>query len=190
MKTSRVEKSRKKMIAVFGSAFNPPHRGHADVVRQALEKADCVLLVPSYRHAFGKHMAPYDQRLAMAAAMAASLNELGDIRVCDIERAIAEGKDAGEAIYTYDVLCALEEGHPDASLLFVLGPDNAEPATWNKFYRAQDILDRWGTWAAEERIAVRSTRIRDNLAKAILPSEIECSVGVIELIKAMNCYGE
>ncbi|HIB77351.1 MAG TPA: hypothetical protein EYO58_06995 [Flavobacteriales bacterium] len=42
------------VIAVFGSAFNPPHLGHMDVVRQCLSHVDQVLIVPSARHPFGK----------------------------------------------------------------------------------------------------------------------------------------
>ena len=38
----------KLKIAVFGSAFNPPHMGHADVVTQALAHFDRVILVPNF----------------------------------------------------------------------------------------------------------------------------------------------
>ena len=191
-------------VAVFGSAFNPPHRGHEDVVKQALACADHILLVPSYCHAFGKQMAPYEQRLAMTEAMAVSLshsldaplnaplngsvNGFGRIQVSDIERKLSEQKAADEAIYTYDVLRAIEEENPNASLIFVLGPDNAEPATWDKFYRSQDILDRWGTWVAKEIVPVRSTSIRHTLAQGNLPSERECAVEVIDMLKTMNWY--
>lgn len=187
-------------IAVFGSAFNPPHRGHEDVIKQVLSCVDCVLLVPSYCHAFGKQMAPYEQRLAMTKAMAtglhhslgASLNSsvhgVGRIQVSDIERKISEKNFADQAIYTYDVLHALEQENPHASLIFVLGPDNAEPATWDKFYRSQDILDRWGTWVAKEMVPVRSTAIRHTLAQGDLPTEGECAVEVIDILKTMNEY--
>lgn len=195
-------------VAVFGSAFNPPHRGHEDVIKQVLTHADYVLLVPSYCHAFGKQMAPYEQRLAMTKAMSAGLNHslglpsngsvngsvngsangLERIQVSDIERKISEQKAADQAIYTYDVLHALEEENPHASLIFVLGPDNAEPATWDKFYRSQDILDRWGTWVAKEMVPVRSTSIRHTLAQGNLPTERECAVEVIDILKTMNRY--
>ena len=53
-------------IAVMGSAFNPPTLGHVDVIEQALANADRVWLVPSFRHAWGKEMAPYLDRCAMS----------------------------------------------------------------------------------------------------------------------------
>lgn len=175
-------------IAVLGSAFNPPHAGHADVVEQALEYAGQVLLVPSYCHAFGKQMAPYDKRLLMTRAMAASLSNRGDVQVSNIEQTLSEGKGSGQAIYTYDVLSALQEHNPQASLIFVLGPDNAEPEVWRKFYRAQDIVERWGLFKAKERLAVRSTGIRAKLAKGEMPTESECPASVIEALKINNCY--
>ena len=201
---SKIQQNLHGTVAVFGSAFNPPHRGHEDVVKQVLLHADHILLVPSYCHAFGKQMAPYEQRLAMTETMVVSLssslcdfldgylkgssNSSGRIRVSDIERKLSEQKVTGEAIYTYDVLYALEEENPNASLIFVLGPDNAELVTWDKFYRSQDILDRWGTWVAKERVSVRSTSIRHALAQGNLPSERECAGEVIDMLKTMNWY--
>ena len=40
---------------VFGSAFNPPTRGHYDVLTQAAPHFDRRLLVPSVAHAFRKN---------------------------------------------------------------------------------------------------------------------------------------
>jgi len=192
MNISKIQKNLYGTVAVFGSAFNPPHRGHEDVIKQALQHVDHILLVPSYCHAFGKQMAPYEQRLAMTEAMAVSLsgslNRSGRIRVSDIEHTLSEQKSIGEAIYTYDVLRAIEEENPNASLIFVLGPDNAEPATWDKFYRSQEILDRWSTWVAKERVPVRSTSIRQALAQGNLPSEHECAGEIIDMLKTMNWY--
>lgn len=183
MKFNKNQNTQKNTIAVFGSAFNPPHCGHQDVIRQALKLANRVLLVPSFCHAFGKQMAPFEQRLNMAKAMASSIEGPGYIKVSDIERKLSENKTNNQAIYTYDVLDAIEVEHPDSTLIFILGPDNAAPETWNKFYRAQDIMDRWSVWEAKERVAVRSTKIRNNLAQGILPTETECPIQVIELLK-------
>ena len=188
MKTKADQKRPHTTIAVFGSAFNPPHCGHEDVIQQALEHADLALLVPSYCHAFGKQMAPFEQRLAMTEALATNLSVAGEVRVSDIERTLSKHKANGKAIYTYDVLHALDAMNPNTSLIFVLGPDNAKPATWNKFYRAQDILNRWTIREAQERIAVRSTGIRNKLAQGILPTEDECPRVVIERLKTINYY--
>lgn len=176
---------RNHTIAVFGSAFNPPHRGHEDVIVQAAQKADSVLLVPSYCHAFGKQMAPYNIRFRMAEAMVSDMAQSVPIQVSDIERKLSAQGEPSQPVYTYDVLNAVQSDFPDAAITFVLGPDNADPATWQRFYRAQDILDRWGIFVAQERIPIRSTLIRNKLAEGIDPSGLEVSPSVIKFIKGL-----
>lgn len=164
-------------IAVFGSAFNPPHRGHFDAVEQALAVFDQVYLVPSYRHAFGKIMASFNDRLAMLGAfMDQHPFPAGTVCISDIERSLAAAGD--RPVYSFDVLEALERLHPGSRLTMVIGPDNAEPAQWALFYRGDDIQKRWGCFVTEERIKVRSTMIReclthgDEISPALLPSTI------------------
>ena len=150
--------------AVFGSAFNPPHMGHADVINQALEVFERVILVPSFVHAFGKTMAPFDLRLAMTNVLTKHHTDwLQRVTVSDIEKAIADRKPANSPIYTYDVLVELESLHPNDSLTFAVGPDNANPQTWAKFYNASEIDKRWGHWEAKEQKKIRSTDIREIL---------------------------
>ena len=68
-------------IAVFGSAFNPPTRGHEDAIRYVLDEVgdvEKILLVPSYHHAFAKQMADYDTRIELLKAF---VNDIDDNRV-------------------------------------------------------------------------------------------------------------
>lgn len=147
--------------AIFGSAFNPPHCGHLDVIEQALAEFDQVVVVPSFQHAFGKTMAPFNVRLEMANAL---IKGMSSVSVSDIESSIALQK-PGEPIYTYDVLCALEALHPNWVMQFVVGPDNANPEVWQKFYQHKAIGERWGRWPAKERKHIRSTAIREALSR-------------------------
>jgi len=191
-----------KKIAIFGSAFNPPHFGHLDVIRQCESWADLIILVPSYAHAFGKEMAPFSQRVQMGKIL---LNELYEnkfkknILVSDIEQSIAKEKNKGNTpIYTFDVLEAFEKLYPCDQLFFVLGPDNARPTVWNKFYKASEIKARWNIWTAKENLAIRSTNIRtyiknhtvspleDNNIK--LKLESMCPKSIIELIYKHKLY--
>jgi len=163
--------------AVFGSAFNPPHRGHADVVNQALNAFSAVVLVPSYAHAFGKTMAPYPVRMELTKTFVA-LHDWGErVQVSDIEARLAAAKGAGEPIFTYDVLCALETEIP-GGITFVVGPDNANPETWSRFYKSREIDERWGHWEAEERIHVRSTAIREALKAGAIPADDACPAAI------------
>jgi nicotinate-nucleotide adenylyltransferase len=56
-------------VALYGGAFNPPTRGHLEVVR-LLRRAgfDRVVVMPCCGHSFGKKLAPAADRLALARA--------------------------------------------------------------------------------------------------------------------------
>lgn len=109
------------MLGVFGSAFNPPTRGHEYVIRQALGLFDRVVVVPSYDHAFGKWMAPFDVRLALTEAFVRDLDD-PRVFVSDIERDIWESR----AVSSLDLLWALSERYYDEQPVMIIGPDNAK----------------------------------------------------------------
>ena len=144
-------------IAIMGSAFNPPTLGHADVIAQALEHADHVWLVPSFRHAWGKKMAPYLDRCAMSQRLG---QDLGTERVSlmAVEHLIADDR----PIYSIDLMEWLQRQHgADNQLLLLLGPDNAD--VLDKFHRATELQERWPLLMAKERKAIRSTQLRQCL---------------------------
>ncbi len=172
-----------RKVAVFGSAFNPPHMGHADAVNQVLEHFDEVILVPSFAHAFGKSMAPFRLRVEMAAALVKHCGWGVRVKVSDIEESIAARKLSSEPVYTFDVLEALENHNPDTHYTFIVGPDNAVNETWKKFFNAEEIDRRWGRWAAKEREPIRSTYIRKALKDgADIPQKI-CPATVLDTYK-------
>lgn len=54
-------------VAILGGSFDPPHLGHILIARQVKEilGLDQVLLIPNFKHAFGKIQSPAKHRLAM-----------------------------------------------------------------------------------------------------------------------------
>lgn len=147
-----------KRIAVVGSAYNPPTLGHADVIHQALEQADEAWLVPAFNHAWGKVMAPYTERCAMARAL---VEDLADprIRLMAVEHQIA----GGGPIYSFDLLTYLDgQLGSHHQLMLVLGPDNV--AAIAKFFRGEELKQKWPLITATERVRVRSTLVRERLA--------------------------
>lgn len=147
-------------IAIFGSAFNPPSLGHKSVI-QSLSHFDKVLLVPSISHAWGKSMLDYSIRC-----------QLVDMFIDDLAQNNVERSDIEEHLYqpnssvtTFAVLEALEQRYPDAELTFVLGPDNL--FSFEKFYNAQQIVERWSLLACPEKVKVRSTTIRYSLSQGL-----------------------
>lgn len=150
-------------IAVFGSAFDPPTLGHKDAIDSIMaspEKFDKILLVPSYSHAFGKHMTEYSHRVEMLTLFT---EDLHDTRVitCDIEPQISQQQ---KPVYTYDVLMHINQHlYPESKITFVMGPDNL--VNWNKFYKSDEIEKRWHIFVVPQRQAIRSTLVRDAVSK-------------------------
>ena len=73
-------------IALFGGSFNPPHLAHQMAMLYVLETApvDEIWLIPAFRHAHGKVLAPFEDRLAMCELAARALGPRA--RVSDVER--------------------------------------------------------------------------------------------------------
>lgn len=165
-------------IGVFGASFNPPTRGHQDVIEQALPYFDEIWLVPSAYHAFQKPLIPLAQRLAMLKLFLQNW-QTEKIKIINIEE-ILFSIQPQKAVFTFDVLSALQAlcqiHYTSFQLTFILGPDNKDPAIWQKFYRFADIEKKWPLFIAQERLPIRSTLIRElvkqnstiNLTKADL----------------------
>jgi nicotinate-nucleotide adenylyltransferase len=230
-----------KNIGILGSAFNPPHLGHKDIIEQVYQDFDEILLIPSFCHAFDKKMEPYQDRLCMANMLAQSfyaekhqekkLLRSEDSIICEsltqdfclssrrsnrriasyatvattqktgkktsqnsyiiepslltpivtssIEREL--GRHTDSPVYTFDVLNELEQRYLNASikptLNFIIGPDNATDKIWSKFYRGEEIVERWNLTIVRERIPVHSTLVRELIAdfpepKSLLESRL------------------
>ena len=150
----------KPRIGVFGSAFDPPTLGHLDVIKQFASQFDRILLVPSAQHAFNKQSLPFKIRVEMLRRFVDSIRIACDVEVCELESELLR-KNPDSPVYTFDLLVALDEKFQgQASLAFIRGPDNANPETWNRFYRAQEIESRWQVVTAEERLNIRSSSVR------------------------------
>jgi nicotinate-nucleotide adenylyltransferase len=145
-------------IAVFGSAFNPPSLGHKSVI-ESLSHFDLILLVPSISHAWGKLMLDYETRCELIDAF------IRDLQSDRVQRSTVEDElqRPDQSVTTYAVLSLLQKQFPDADITFVIGPDNL--FNFAKFYKAQEILQRWSVMACPEKVAIRSTDIRQRLAE-------------------------
>ncbi len=153
-----------QQIGVFGASFNPPTLGHQDVLSQALPQFDKVLLVPAWSHPFGKQLISIEHRLQMLSLFISEdvfAKQRSKISISTIEGALFEQHQNQGPIYTYDVLSALQASFQDkAQLHFILGPDNSTPQVWQKFYRYQEIEQRWPLFIAKENVAIHSTMVR------------------------------
>ena len=126
-----------RRIALFGGSFNPPHVGHVAIVGWVLacRPVDEVWVVPCFRHAFGKPLAPFDLRARM---LQAALTPFGDrAGVCRIEERL------GGVSRTVDTLEALRAEHPGHTFFLVAGADvRAELPQWKQPERLAELA----TW--------------------------------------------
>ncbi len=183
-------------IAVFGSAFNPPHKGHADAIQQLLDQGySKVLVVPSANHAFGKNMVNFDLRILMAKSLISEAFSNGSafnaVEILDIESLIYEKRKrrgATRPIYTYELLRHLRRKYKNTTIHFAIGPDNARDETWNRFYKSKEILKEFGRVVLEEKEQYHSSDIRDCIKNNKNCWEKYVTNGVSSIIKSNKLY--
>ncbi len=117
-------------VAVFGGSFNPPHMAHVLAVATVLatEDVDALLVVPTFRHPFGKPLAPYDDRVAMCEMAMAWMPQ---VEVSRVE------EEMGGASLTLRMLERLQGAHPAWKLRLVMGADLLLEA--HKWFRFEDV---------------------------------------------------
>ncbi len=153
-------------IGVYGGSFNPPHVAHAMVAGwlRWTDRVDEVWFVPTFAHAFGKALAPFELRAELCASLAADLGPWA--RVSDIERAL------GGTSWTVRTLDALAGAHPDNVFRLVVGADVAGQTgmwrDWDRIARvyAPIVVGRAGCApvpAAPDFPAISSTEVRARL---------------------------
>jgi nicotinate-nucleotide adenylyltransferase len=112
-------------IALFGGSFNPPHVAHQMAALYVLETApvDEIWLLPAFRHAHGKALAPFDDRLAMCELAARALGARA--KVSDVEREL------GDESRTLRTLRTLQARFAEHTFSLVIGADLlAEVPAW------------------------------------------------------------
>lgn len=145
-----------KKIGVFGSAFNPPTKGHASVITRASQIFDEVWIVPSVNHAFGKVMLPLKQRAEMVEAL------IEDLPVENVVLVNCEEGVSGGVVYTIDLLDYLKAKFINHDFTFLCGQDNIDAL--HKFHRHEEIIERHAVTGFEVVDDVRSTYIRESIA--------------------------
>lgn len=106
-----------KRIGILGGSFNPAHRGHVHISKQALEllQLDEVwwMVSPQNPLKSSEGMAELEQRIESAKAMAKDRR----IRVTDIEIELG-------TTYTAETLKKLTQTYPKARFVWLMGADN------------------------------------------------------------------
>jgi nicotinate-nucleotide adenylyltransferase len=163
-------------VALFGGSFNPPHVVHQMVALYVLETAavDALWIVPTWRHAFGKDLVSYDDRVAMCERAAAGLGPRVSVSRVEEQVAAVHGG-VSRTLHTLDFLA---DTQPGIVPRLVIGADIlADTGKWHRWdevaRRAPPIiLGRSGHPVPDgalvcpiEMPAVSSTDIRDRLSR-------------------------
>ena len=160
-----------RRYTVYGGSFDPIHFGHVSLVERVIALGYEVLIVPAFRHAFGKQSAAFEHRVRMCelALLACQLQEYA--RVCAIERSLAQA--SAIPVYTYTVLCHLRDTLGSAPCLLV-GPDIA--AEWQRWYRHTDIDREFGRLCLPLTHVIHSTDIRQRLRTGAAPASLSALI--------------
>jgi nicotinate-nucleotide adenylyltransferase len=160
----------RKPIAILGGSFNPPHVAHVMAALWTLATQDVreVWLLPSWRHPFGKALAPFEDRVAMCALAARALR---GVAVCTAERDLADDPLVGKTARTLEHLVAK---HPTYDFSLVVGADVLpDTGKWYRWDRVTElarivVVGREGyppVPGAPSLPAVSSTEIRARIAR-------------------------
>ena len=122
-------------IALFGSEFNPPHKGHELIFKTFLELrlVDEVWLLPTKNHARSGNMASDVHRLAMLRL----LLEPG-IKIESIEI------DCPSINNTYSSILAIQRQNPEYEFSFIIGADKLDG--FNHWVNYAKFLERFRVW--------------------------------------------
>lgn len=125
---AEVPQPRRKVTALYGGTFDPPHAGHAIVACYTAQwgGVDEVWMSVSPLNPLkaGTRPAPDQARLAMVRAVAARGR---GVEATDFEFTLPVPS------YTYTTLCALRDAYPDRDFRLLIGSDN-----WTEFGRWRD----------------------------------------------------
>jgi len=156
-------------IALLGGSFNPPHVAHVMAAWWALATQGVreVWLLPSFRHPFGKQLAPFEDRVEMCRLAVAAVR---GAHVCAAEAELAGDPLCGKTARTLEHLRAK---HPDLDFALLVGADILpETGTWYRWDRVTElarvvVVGREGfQGGAEVRLpAISSSQVRQRLGR-------------------------
>ncbi len=113
-------------IGVYCGSFNPVHKGHIKIVREALKKGlvDKVLIVPTGNYWDKQNLPPVALRIRM-------------LRYFENDRIIIDDVH-NDIQYTYQLFRVLQEENPDDQLVLIIGRDNIP--TFNRWMEYKELL--------------------------------------------------
>ncbi len=106
-------------LGIFGGTFNPPHKGHIYIAKQAMKlaKLDKILFVPCGNPPHKAVEGDVEATLRFEMTRRA-IENIPEFEICGIEL------ETNQKSYTAKTLTKLKEAYPDKKLCFVVGGDS------------------------------------------------------------------
>jgi len=173
----------KKRVGIFGGSFNPPHRGHTEIVKWLFARGiiDELFVIPCFLHPFDKELLPFEDRFAMCRL---AFDKLGfKVTVSDIEKKL------GGKSFTLRSIQTFQLRYPDARFYLITGSDVAmERAKWHRFDEIESLVEivRLPRGLQSPIPPISSTEIRERLeARQPYADLLEPEVAVYIITKGL-----
>lgn len=155
---------------IFGGAFNPPHNGHVNLAREAIEQLNLrrLLIIPTFEspHKVTK-LADFDKRVEMCRRAFSPLDGAGKcdcrVEISDIER------EMGGVSYTINTIRELAKRFPNERFYLIIGGDML--FSFREWYKFESIL--------KESTVVAAAREEDSFADMV---EFGREIGRVKVI--------
>lgn len=174
----------RRRIGIFGGSFNPPHKGHSEIIRWLFMKGqvDEVWAVPCFQHPLGKELAPFDDRISMCRLAFSKLHL--PVSVNDVEKAL------GGASRTLRTIEHLLDLNPDKRFFLITGGDlEAQSEQWYRFDKLKALVDfiRIPRGPGSPIPDISSTMIREAIAQkgSSWRDKVEPEVAIYIVTKAL-----
>ncbi len=121
-------------ILLYGGSFNPPHVGHVLTAFHAtmLEVPDFTLIIPTFKHPYGKDLADYEDRVRMCELAFAAVP---GAEVSRIEQEI------GGVSWTLKTVREVAARYSGADLTMIMGSDVYQDyRNWEDYSELQKLL--------------------------------------------------
>ena len=186
-------------LFIFGGSFDPPHRGHLEIIKYCCKLSDLLLLIPAANSPL-KNKPPVAEgfhRIKMLKLMIQDLDSPIEVENWEINQ-------SGPS-YTHDTIQHLQENYPDSNLSMVIGADQLiKFQRWKNYKEIMNSVQILGfnrdscdftppdgmnlTWLKDFKVDISSSNIRKKISmgqsyKNDLPSSIQ------SYIQKNNLYG-
>ena len=163
-------------LFIFGGSFDPPHRGHLEIIKYCSKYSDKLLLIPAANSPL-KNKPPVAKgfhRIKMLKLLIQDLDSPIEVDEWEINQ-------SGPS-YTYDTIQHLQEIYPDSILSMMMGADQLMKIhKWKNYKEIMNLVQILGfnrdscdftppdemhlTWLKDFKVDISSSIIRGKIAK-------------------------